>query len=91
MVAWVQSISGSSETREKLVLLQASTLEPVDEMVQGSAIIDQIDFSTHLEKGGHLHQIGATVSQSEEVEAGLIEAGQGLCIMLQGPVQQAGS
>lgn len=53
--------------------------------------MDQYVFPTHLEKGGHLHKVGATVCQSEEVEAGLVEAGQGLCIVLQGPLQQAGS
>ena len=42
---------------------------------------------TYLKKGGHLHQVGATISEGEEVHPGLIEAGQGLCVMLQGFLQ----
>ena len=43
-----------------------------------------------LEKGGHLQQIRATIGQCKEVEAGLVEAGQGLGIVVQGTLQQAG-
>lgn len=43
----------------------------------------------HLEKGGHLQQVGATVGQGKEVEAGLIQAGQGLSIVVQSLLQQA--
>ena len=43
-----------------------------------------------LEKGGHLQEIRATIGQCKEVEAGLVEAGQGLSIVVQGTLQQAG-
>lgn len=43
-----------------------------------------------LEKGGHLQQIRATIGQCKEVEAGLVQARQGLSIVVQGTLQQAG-